>query len=236
MAKDFSDHRIIIPDLPACGQSELLEGKHNLENYSLWLNNFLEALSINQASLIGHSFGSRVGLVFSSKYADKVERLVMITPVVKVEGLIAQAVSFEYKIAEMLPEYLQKAWLQNKIHYKVGDMIVFKTACPERRRVLISRRNVEIKNLKPKINIELFDEFYKFSLVPVGKKVKTKSLIIAGKEDEIAPLASIQELADQLTDVKFIVMENSGHIVVGEKPSETAEIIKRWFNEKPQQL
>jgi len=236
MAKNFNDYRIIIPDLPACGQSEPLEGKHNLENYSRWLNSFLEALSINQVSIIGHSFGSRVGLVFSSEYKNKVERLVLITPVVKVEGMIAQFVSVEYKIAEMLPEYLQKAWLQNKVHYKVGDMIIYKTSSPKRRQQLIARRNEEIKNLKPQINIELFSEFYKYSLVSLGKKVKTKSLIIAGKEDEIAPLASIQKLADQLEDVKFVVMENSGHIVVGEEPTKTANIIKRWFSEQPQQL
>jgi len=235
MAKNFSDYRIIIPDLPACGQSEPLNGKHNLKNYSQWLNSFLEVLSLSQVSIIGHSFGSRVGLVFSSEYKDKVERLVLITPVVKVEGLIAQAVSLEYKIADMLPEYLQKAWLQNRVHYKVGDMIIFKTSSLKRRQQLIARRNEEIKNLNPKINIELFDEFYKFSLVPLGKQVKIKSLIIAGREDEIAPLASIQELADQLENVKFVVMEDSGHIVVGEEPIKTANIIKRWFNEKPHQ-
>jgi len=229
MANNFDNCRVIIPDLPACGQSELLNGKHNLENYSQWLNGFLEALAINQVSVIGHSFGSRVGLVFSSKYPEKVNKLVMITPVVKVEGLIAQFVSVEYKIAEMLPSYLQKAWLQNKIHYKVGDMIIYKTSNPEKRQQLIANRNEEIKNLKPQINIELFSEFYKYSLVPLGKKVKTKSLIIAGRQDEIAPLASIQELANQLENVKFVVMENSGHIVVGEKPAETAGIIKEWL-------
>jgi len=232
MANSLGDYRIIIPDLPACGQSEQLDGKHNLENYSQWLNSFLEALSINQTNIIGHSFGSRVGLVFCSHHKEKVERLVLITPVVKVEGLIAQFVSVEYKIAEMLPEYLQKAWLQNKIHYKVGDMILYKSASPKRRQQLIANRNEEVKNLKPQINIELFSEFYKFSLIPLGKKVKTKSLIIAGREDEVAPLASIQELADQLPDVKFIIMENSGHIVVGEKPSTTASLIREWFNEQ----
>jgi len=133
MAKNLGDYRIIIPDLPACGESESLEEKHNLESYSQWLNNFLESLSINKVSIIGHSFGSRVGLVFSSEYGDKVERLVLITPVVKVEGMIAKFVSMEYKIAEMLPCFLQKPWLQNKIHYKVGDMIIYKTSSPKKR-------------------------------------------------------------------------------------------------------
>ena len=232
MAKNFDGYRIVIPDLPACGESDPLEGKHNLQNYSQWLNGFLENLGIKRTIIVGHSFGSRVGLVFSSNYQEKVEGLVLITPVVKVEGLIAQLVSVEYKIAELLPAPLKKIWLLNKIHYGVGDMICFKTSCPKRRQQLIKNRNEEIKNLNPQINIELFDEFHKFSLVPVGKKVKTKSLIIAGKEDEIAPLNSVKELANQLENVKFVVMENSGHIVVGEEPKTTAGIIKKWLQEE----
>ena len=46
MANGLGNYRIIIPDLPACGLSEPLKEKHNLENYSQWLNNFLKVLLI----------------------------------------------------------------------------------------------------------------------------------------------------------------------------------------------
>ncbi len=231
VANHLGDHRFIIPDLPACGQSDLLGGKHNLENYSKWLEEFLKSLSIDKAIIIGHSFGARLGLVFSSYHPEKVERLVLITPVVKVEGLIARVVSIEYKIAEILPEYLKKLWLVHGFHRRVGNVIVFKSACKARRQELIARESEEFKHLNPKINIELFDEFYKFSLVPVGKKVTTKSLIIAGQEDEVAPLDTIKELAEQLVGVKFVVMKNSGHVLVVEKPLTTASIIRKWLSE-----
>ncbi|MEI6288510.1 MAG: alpha/beta hydrolase [bacterium] len=229
MASGLGNYRLIIPDLPACGLSEQLEGKHNLENYSDWLNSFLKSLNIDSVIIVGHSFGSRVGLVFSSHYPQKVKRLVLITPVVKVEGLIARFVAVEYEIAKILPAYLRRSWLSNRVHRNIEKMILYKTASQKRRHELIAMETKELMHLNPQINIELFDEFYKFSLVPVGKRVKTKTLVIAGEFDEVAPLDSVQELEKQLIDSELVIMEKCGHIVVGEKPLTTAKIISKWL-------
>lgn len=229
MANGLGNYRLIIPDLPACGLSSPLGKKHNLENYSQWLDGFLNFLSINNAIVVGHSFGSRVALVFSGNVPEKVKQLVLITPVVKIEGLIARFVSVEYEIAKFLPKHLQKAWLNNKIHREVQKRILYKSAVAKRRQELMDMENKELKYLKPQINFELFDEFYKFSLVPVGKKIKTKSLVIAGELDEVAPLDSIKELVGQLINSDLIIMKDCGHIVVGEKPLTTARIIRKWL-------
>ena len=132
---------------------------------------FLKSLLIKKAILIGHSFGSRVALVFAGVYPQMVEKLVLITPVVKVEGLVARFVSVEYKIAEMLPEYLRKAWLSNKIHSTVRDTIIFRSSSLKKKKGIDCQRKKEAKILNPDINIELFAEFYKFNLASDGKKV-----------------------------------------------------------------
>ena len=229
MANGLKDYHLIIPDLPACGLSEPLPGKHNLDNYSLWLKGFLDSLSINSPILIGHSFGSRVGLIFCDKYPGKIKKLVLITPVVKMEGLVARFVSVEYEIAKILPQKFKKQWLSNRVHRKVGDIIIFKSVVGKRRQKLIERENNDIKKLDPKVNIELFDEFYKFNLLPVGKKIKNKSLVIAGELDEIASLDSVKKLAEELTNSNLVVMKKCGHVVVAEKPLTTAGIIRNWL-------
>jgi pimeloyl-ACP methyl ester carboxylesterase len=229
MANGLGNYRIIIPDLPACGLSERLAEKQNLENYSQWMNSFLELLSINRPIVVGHSFGSRIALVFDGHYPEKVKELVLITPVVKVEGLIVRFLSVEYEIAKILPQYLRSAWLSNKINRKVENTIIFKSASPKRRQELMAREKRELKHLNPQTSIELFDEFYRFSLIPIGETIKTKSLVIAGDLDEIAPLDSVRELAEQLTNSEFVTMKNCGHIVVAEKPLTTASIIRNWL-------
>lgn len=225
------NYRLIIPDLPACGSSEPLDKKHNLKNYSDWLNDFLESLSINEVIIIGHSFGSRIALVFANHHSKKVKKLILITPVVRVEGLFNRIISIYYGITGILPKYLQKIMLSNGFGKKMGDKIIFKSADPKTHKEIISRDIEEIKNLKPQVSIEIFDEFYKFSLIPVGKEIKNDSLIIAGELDEISPLDSVKDLALQLSNIKLEIMKNCGHLVPLEKPKATANIIKKWLKE-----
>ncbi len=229
LANGLGNYRLIIPDLPACGLSEPLVGKHNLKNYSNWLDLFFNSLKIKRPIILGHSFGARLAMVFSVDNPERIKKIVLVTPVSKVEGLISQAVSMEYEIAKILPKNYKKAWLFNGIYRGVGNMILFKSVTAKRKQQLIAKSNKDIDCLDPEINIELFDEFYKFSLIPLAKKIKIESLIIAGELDEIAPLNSVRELAKQLVDSEFVVMKGAGHVVVVEKPLTVAGIIRKWL-------
>lgn len=223
------NYRLIIPDLPACGCSDPLDKKHNLKNYSAWLNDFLEALSIDEAIIIGHSFGSRIALVFTNFYPKRVKRLVLITPVLKVDGLLNRILSIYYGVIGPLPKYLQKIMLSNGFGKKMGNKIIFKSSDPKIHKEIIDRDIKEIKRLKPQVSIEIFDEFYKFSLIPVGKEIKNDSLLIAGELDKVSPLGPIRELFCQLPNVKLEIMKNCGHLLPLEKPEATAKIIKKWL-------
>jgi len=230
LANYLSDeYRIIIPDLPACGQSETLKETNNLKNYSKWVDVFLKKLSIDNAIIIGHSFGSRVALVFSVNYPDKVKKLVLITPIVEVDGFIARIASFYYRIAEFLPKYLQKLWLSNKFSKIVGDNIIFKSSNHILHKKIINRDIRELKRINQKVIIELFDEFYKFKLIPLGEKVKTKSLVIASDKDEIATLKSVALLVGKINKSEFKILKNEGHLVPLENPLATAKIINSWL-------
>ncbi|MFA6252469.1 MAG: alpha/beta hydrolase [Candidatus Paceibacterota bacterium] len=235
MANAFLDYRLILPDFPACGESQPFNGKHGLETYAKWLDEFLGKLKLKEIILTGHSFGARVGLYFSSCYKNKVKKLVLITPVTRVEGMIARIASLNYKVAEYLPKGLQKKWLANPVYRTAGHMIVFKTSSKKRRQFLIANDVKEFNRLDPKATIELFEEFYSSNLVSLGEKVKIETLVIAGERDEIAPLNSVVDLVGHIKKSELIVMKGEGHIVVAESPLSTASAIKKWlekFDEK----
>ena len=235
MANAFSKYRLVIPDLPACGESQPFSDNHKLETYAEWLNMFFKKLGLKNVVLVGHSFGARVGLYFSSCHKNMVQKLVLITPVTRVEGLIARIASLNYKVAEYLPRSLQKKWLANPVYRTAGHMIIFKTSSKKRRQYLIANDVKEFNKLDPKATIELFEEFYSSNLVSLGESVRAETLIIAGERDEIAPLNSVVDLAKHIKRSKLVVMKNEGHIVVAESPLSTASEIKKWlgkFDEK----
>ena len=95
---------------------------------------------------------------------------------------------------------------------------------------MIEEDRRELERLNPNVNIELFSELFKVDLISIGKKINVKSLLIAGDKDQIAPVGSVQKLASQISNSEFVIMKNCGHIVVKEKPVETASIILKWLN------
>ncbi|MEO7314560.1 MAG: alpha/beta hydrolase [Ginsengibacter sp.] len=72
LKKDFL---VIVPDLPGCGQSELLEGDCSLEDYAEVIKMIADSESITSKSygtfsLIGHSMGGYITLAFAEKYGQ----------------------------------------------------------------------------------------------------------------------------------------------------------------------
>ena len=232
MAKRLGNARIIIPDLPACGESESLKNEHILKNYTEWLEGFLNSISVESAIVIGYSFGSRIAITFSALHPEKVQKLVLITPVVKPDSIIANLASLEYEIAEKLPVYMQKTWLSNKIYHGASNFIIFKSASKKRRQYLISNDAKEIKRLDPKANLELFDEFFRFDHISKGSKITIKTLVIAGDKDEIATVGSVEKLCERFPNYELKVIKNSGHIVVAERPKRVARIISDFLGKQ----
>ena len=229
MARHFSGFRVIIPDLPACGQSEPLLQEHILKNYVSWLNSFLEALLIDKATIIGYSFGSRVALAFCNAYEKKVEKLILITPVVKVDSLIARIASFEYNVAGFLPSSIKKMWLGNKVYSTAKNMIIYKSASAKRRNKLIADDEKEAKDMYAQAIVEIFNEFYHAAPISSGKKINTKTLLIAADEDEIATVESVKELLKRFSNAELKIIKKSGHIVPGERPGKLGRILNNWL-------
>ncbi len=69
------DFLVIVPDLPGCGQSELLDGDCSLEDYADVIkmiadNEAITSKTYGTFSLIGHSMGGYITLAFAGKYGQ----------------------------------------------------------------------------------------------------------------------------------------------------------------------
>jgi pimeloyl-ACP methyl ester carboxylesterase len=225
-----SDYRIIIPDLPACGNSDPLRKVHSLENYSEWLDAFLVSLGIGKVIIMGHSFGSRVALVYSGLHPEKVGKMILITPVLRVEGLLDRIISAYYSIAGAMPEYLKRAMISNGLGKKVGDMIIFKSKDALKHKEIMDRDAEEVRKVNPRANMEIFDEFYNHDLILNSGGIGIPTLVIAGALDEVSPMGVIKELVSSLPEGELEVVRDGGHLVPLEEPQVVADIMKRWID------
>ena len=229
MADKVTGRRIIVPDLPGCGESEPFDIKHVLKTYAKWLNDFLDSLSINKVVVVGHSFGARVALMFSVYYPEKIDKLILITPVSKADNLVARLGSLNYKLAGFLPYKIQKKWLFNPVYRKGEEVFVYNSSDPEVRQKLIKLNDEEIKMVDTVANAEIFEELRSGESIIKGDKINVKTLIIGCGKDKIASLASIKDLRNRFVNSEIVTMKNSGHLVVAEEPKVVANIINKWL-------
>ncbi len=223
------EYRLIIPDLPACGKSFPLQQAHTLGHYADWLADFSRALGIKEPIIIGHSFGSRVALVFAAQYPGHIAKLVLITPVVTLNGILPHLASLKGFIAKLLPEYMRKRWLSNKPYQYAVKMIIFKSASKKRRQEITKIDIEESKNLNVNATIEIFDEFYRSDLLPLAKKITAPCLVVAGDKDQVATPASIKKLVSQSDVFSLQMLKKSGHLLPLERPKLTANVIQSWL-------
>ncbi len=111
-------------------------------------------------------------------------------------------------------------------------MIIFKSANERRRAKLMEKERKEMLLVDIKTTIGIFEEFYDRSLIPEADKVHAKTLVIGCDKDEIAPLDQVKTLAKRIPHSKLVVMKNSGHLVVLERPLATATIARKWLEKE----
>ena len=202
---------------------------HSLKNYAAWLNDFLTALSVGRAIIVGHSFGARIALRFSIDHSKKVEKLVLIAPVMKVDSFVGSLAALYYKFGDLLPLYLQEVWSNNTMYRGVGHTIIYKSASRERRKHLIDMDSMDAKDIDGRIAVQVFDDFYKHPSIEGNKKINTKTLLIACDKDEVATLDSVEKLYQRFTNSEIKVMKNSGHLVILERPIAVGTVIRGWL-------
>lgn len=87
-------YRVYAVDMPGePGKSDENQLPFEGDDFSNWLNDVFNALSIKKASIIGISLGGWLGTKFAIKYSDKVDKLVLLCPA----GIGPQRKSFALK-------------------------------------------------------------------------------------------------------------------------------------------
>jgi pimeloyl-ACP methyl ester carboxylesterase len=76
-------YRCLAPDLPGFGLSEKPERDYSVEALAGWLGRFLDALRLPRVTLVGHSMGGTIGLLFALDHPERVERLAVANPVIE---------------------------------------------------------------------------------------------------------------------------------------------------------
>ncbi len=230
-----SRHRVFAPDLPGFGRTEK-PGKmaYSPAAYSRFIRDFMTALGIGRAALVGHSLGGGVALRVILDDPLRVERLVLASSAglgsdVSLPLRIASLPFFDrlffkpplpvftrflhrlvYDPAAISPAF---ARMYYEMFFQPGSVRAFTS---------ILRAIATLRGAKPGV------------LEPIRAglaSIAAPTLILWGREDRILPVSQAVDAAGRIPGARLHIFERCGHMPNIEHPEEFNRLVLEFLAE-----
>lgn len=211
-------YRLIAPDLPGFGENTRDIGRdYDMITQAARVREFLDAMGIDKCHIGGNSMGGFVSLRFALDYP---ERLISMT-LFNNAGVVGSNESELQKEAQAGKNPLE-------IHSPedVKRMLAFVAHKPMKvpgqfRKIFYEDFAVH-RALLDKIFWTLVEDGTEKPLNDQLDRVKTPTLIVWGRHDQLIDVSCVDVLEDGIPNAESVVFENVGHIPMIENPKGTA--------------
>ena len=213
---------VVTVDLPGFGASPALPEGYSFTGLSAVLDEVLaNAAPQRRVHVVGHSLGGAVSLHFAHRYAERVDRLVLVdaagillntvfarnlaridTPDVgvgPVDGLLRHVDARLNGLGQALFGSLDKSF----------DLSRWLARNPSVRNTLFGRYT----------QVEAALGLIEHDFSPAIRQLAAPTTLIWGREDRVAPLRTGQLLAERLPDARLHVLDGVGHVPMNEQPA-----------------
>ena len=194
--------RINILDLPGFGESDEPRESWSISDYSDVVEEFIKKLDIKKPIIMGHSFGGRVAIRYSSNHP--IEKLILFgAPCIRIHEELPLHIK-ALKSIKKLPgmskfgEYMKKY---------IGSRD-YKAASPVMRQILVNVVNEDLSKY--------------------AREIEEPTLLIWGDRDTEAPVADAKELEKIMIDAGLIVLPGT-HYAYLENLSQIINIINNFI-------
>lgn len=219
------DRRVIAPDMLGFGYTERPAGvQYSKEIWVQQLKDLFDALNIEQADLVGNSFGGSISLAFAIAYPERVRRLVLMGSV---------GVPFE------ITEGLNNVWGYEPSFENMRKLMdTFAHS-----RELVTDELAELRyqaSIRPGFQ-ESFSAMFPAprqrwvdGLVSPADKISQlphDTLIIHGREDKVIPLSTSTQLFLLIPHAQLHVFGECGHWAQIEHSARFSRLLRNFFNE-----
>ena len=220
-ARYFAHHgfNVLAVDLPGHGKSFGV-AKTTITQYADWLINLCDNGAIKQATLVGHSMGSLIGLDVAARYPQRVSQLALLgcsVPMPVSEVLLDAANHNPHDAFAMLNIWghaPQAKWAQSPTP---GTSIM-----------MANKRLLE--KSQPGVLAMDLSACQAFAMDEAAlKNIAAPILIISGDRDMMTPPKANALIAKQIVGAKLVTLENAGHAMMQEAPGLVLDALKMFI-------
>ena len=184
--------KVVIPDLPGFGKSDGPKNAWNFDNYVEFVEKFAEVVGLERFILAGHSFSGAICIKYAIKNPNNVEKLFLLAPACirrdSFKKRLFRIFSKLFKVYSFIPGYK----LARKAFYKF----------------IVRKSDYQYTDGTMK---ETYLRIINEDLSGILNKVKTRTIIIWGDEDDIVPFGQGKEINMRIPESKLIIIPGADH-------------------------
>lgn len=202
LVKGLKNKKVLILDLPGFGESDEPDNVWSIEDYADFINKFVNKLGYEKCSIIGHSFGGKIGLIYASKY--------------NTEKLILFGSPYKKEITE--------------ITFKVKMLKAMKKIIPSKKLIEFAKKHMgstDYKNASTKMR-DILTAHVNNDITEEVKKIKCPTLIIWGENDTTVDKGNAYELEKLIKDAGVIILPGT-HYAYLENINQVNKIIENFL-------
>ena len=217
-------YRVIAPDLPGFGESpRLAERDYSMAAQRDWLAEFVDALRLDRFHLGGNSMGGHIAALYAHEYPERVESVVLIDNA----GIDAPNPS-EMQLAVERGENPLLVSSPDDFD-RLLDFVSYKRPfIPWPAKGVLARRSFRDADFNRRI-FEQYKRDRSSGLRPLLADIDQPVLIIWGEFDRVLDVSSIDVMRPLLPQAQVVIMKDTGHIPMLERPAETARHVLNFL-------
>lgn len=208
-----SRYRVVSVDFAGFGRSDEPRAVWGVEDYTRSIEALVSELGIERPTLIGHSFGGRVAILYASR--NEVERVVL-TDAAGVKP--RRSLAYYYKVYSFK---LMKHLLPLLIGSRKAQMLV-----EQRRRKSGSSDYNQASPMMRAILSKCVNE----DLCGVMPRVKAPVLLFWGDRDTATPINDARVMQRRIPNTELVIAEGAGHYAMLEQAELWQTTLRRFLN------
>jgi len=207
-------HRVYNFDLPGFGDSAEPPAYWGVYDYALWLRKAIEAIGIERPSLLGHSYGGRIAIVYASEHPAEVNKIILVDAagIKPRRSLKYYFKVYSFKGGKFLSRIFMgkeksRKWIEEQ-RAKRGSAD-YRQASPAMREIMSRSINQDLTGLLPQI--------------------KAPTLLIWGENDTATPMRDARIMEKRIPGAGLVAFSGCGHYSFLDNPMQFAAVLRSFL-------
>jgi len=221
------DHHVFAPDLRGHGDSAWADPHtYSFKTHAEDINALLEKLDLRDVTLIGHSMGGMISLIYAATHSGRISRLII------VDSIMLMPMDRVSKMREFSARPGKSYASQDELiaRYRL-EPAESQLAAPEvvHRMAVHSGRPDDEGRWQHKADRRVYVNFEQIEGVPLWEKIKVPALVITGERSTRFTPEVMAEIRARAPQVQMEKVSASDHHIMLENPRGFVDVVRKFL-------